>query len=156
MNLPPLKFTYHQYTISAVSYTHLSPDAGIFTPFCQYVSAILLCFFSICRFYLCAIFFGIHNSSSVLPEMCIRDSRRTAIFICCQSTIKQIPCYCSNSKNQNRVNQLFPKGHLIYTIIAVSYTHLDVYKRQFLYFLFASFFPSSSSEKILKISSQIL
>ena len=44
-----------------------SPDAGIFTPFCQYVSAILLCFFSICRFYLCAIFFGIHNSSSVLP-----------------------------------------------------------------------------------------
>lgn len=40
---------------------------GIFTPFCQYVSAILLCFFSICRFYLCAIFFGIHNSSSVLP-----------------------------------------------------------------------------------------
>lgn len=44
-----------------------SPDAGIFMPFCQYVSAILLCFFSICRFYLCAIFFGIHNSSSVLP-----------------------------------------------------------------------------------------
>ena len=52
--------------------------------------------------------------------------------ICCQSTIKQIPCYCSNSKNQNRVNQLFPKGHLIYTIIAdfLSLILIDVYKRQ--------------------------